>query len=115
MRWLRDAPRAASAWTVARYSRSCSGRTVTRETVRIRPMLRRVLGEVLQAALQIRQEPVRIGTVHDPMIVGHRQHALGANAEGVGAVRESHHRRALLDGANAEDRDLGLIDDRRTS
>src|SRR2546426_617662 len=70
------------------------------------------LGEVLERALHVGEEPIRVSAVHHAVIVGHRYHAHGADRDRVGAVRQRHHLGALLDRADAEDRHLGLVDDR---
>src|SRR2546426_12801654 len=75
--------------------------------------LDRSLGEVLERALHVGEESVRVGAVHDAVIVGHRYHAHGADRDRVGAVRQRHHLGTLLNRAHAEDRHLRLVDDRR--
>ena len=59
--------------------------TRTRATMSTRA-IDRAFGELLERLLHVGQEPVGVGAVHDPVVERHREHAHGADAEGVRPV-----------------------------
>src|SRR5215218_3177590 len=100
--------RCSSALRLSLHSRkaagssSCPARTLTRETVSVRAMLDRGLGELLQRALHVGHEPVGVGAVHDPVIEREREHSLRPDSQAVGPVNADHGW-LLLDRADTED------------
>src|SRR5262249_55844807 len=74
--------------------------------------------ELLEALLDVRQEPAGVRAVDQPVIVAERQMTRRVDRDGIvtsatAAVGRLYHDRALLDAADAEDRDLRLIDQRQ--
>src|SRR5687768_5450493 len=110
------APRArtrpARSGSMATYYVSFSGRTIARAAVSVRGTSDSRLGKPLQRRLHVGHEAVGVGAVDHPMVECEREQSARAYREAVRAVHRDD-RRLLLDGADAENRDLRLVDDRR--
>ena len=68
---------------------------------------------VLETLLDGREEATGIGAVDDAVVVGEREVGHAAHRDALAAPVVGHDDRTLDDGADAQDRDLRLVDDRR--
>ena len=73
-----------------------------------------VLGIFLESLLHVREELVGDRSVDDAVIERNREIRARADGDGILAICARDHLRALLDGADSKNRDLRLVDDRRT-